>query len=71
MQLSPKPTLSLVSSQHSTADRVGTLVPWIAGGDEGSGQQPSSWGQLGFIQGKDNLELLTGTELTIRSSGAR
>ena len=34
MQLSPKPTLSLVSSQHSTADRVGTLVPWIARGDE-------------------------------------
>ena len=34
MQLSPKPTLSLVSSRHSTADQVGTLVPWIARGDE-------------------------------------
>ena len=34
MQLSPKPTLSLVRSQHSTADQVGTLVPWIARGDE-------------------------------------
>jgi len=34
VQLSPKPTLSLVSSRHSTADQVGTLVPWIARGDE-------------------------------------
>ena len=34
MQLSRKPTLSLVSSQHSSADQVGTLVPWIARGDE-------------------------------------
>ena len=34
MQLSPKPTLSLVRSQHWTADQVGTLVPWIARGDE-------------------------------------
>ena len=34
MQLSRKPTLSLVSSRHSTADQVGTLVPWIARGDE-------------------------------------
>ena len=31
---SPKPTPSLVSSQHWTADQVGTLVPWIAKGDE-------------------------------------
>ena len=34
MQLSRKPTLSLVRSQHLTADQVGTLVPWIARGDE-------------------------------------
>ena len=34
MQLSRKPTLSLVRSQHSTTDQVGTLVPWIARGDE-------------------------------------
>jgi RNA polymerase sigma-70 factor, ECF subfamily len=34
VQLSRKPTLSLVRSQHSTADQVGTLVPWIARGDE-------------------------------------
>ena len=36
MQLSRKPRLSLVRSQHSTADQVGTLVPWIAKGDEAS-----------------------------------
>jgi len=34
VQLSRKPTLSLVRSQHSTADQLGTLVPWIARGDE-------------------------------------
>jgi len=34
VQLSRKPTLSLASSQHSTADHIGTLVPWIAKGDE-------------------------------------
>lgn len=34
MQLSRKPTLSLVRSQHSKPDQVGTLVPWIARGDE-------------------------------------
>ena len=34
MQLSRKPTLSLVRSPHSTADQLGTLVPWIARGDE-------------------------------------
>jgi hypothetical protein len=34
VHLSRKPTLSLVSSQHSTADQVGTLVPRIARGDE-------------------------------------
>ena len=36
MQLSRKPTLSLVSGQHSRTDQVGTLVPWIARGDEAS-----------------------------------
>ena len=36
MHLSRKPTLSLVRGQHSTADQVGTLVPWIARGDEAS-----------------------------------
>ena len=36
MQSSRKPTLSLVSGQHSRTDQVGTLVPWIARGDEAS-----------------------------------
>jgi RNA polymerase sigma-70 factor, ECF subfamily len=34
VQLSRKPILSLVSRQHSTADRVGTLLSWVARGDE-------------------------------------
>ena len=34
MQLSRKPVLSLVSRQHSPADQVGTLLPWVARGDE-------------------------------------
>ena len=34
MQLSRKSVLSLVSRQHSTADPVGTLLPWVARGDE-------------------------------------
>ena len=34
MQLSQKPALSLARSRHSTADQVGTLVPFIAKGDE-------------------------------------
>jgi RNA polymerase sigma-70 factor, ECF subfamily len=34
VQLSRKPTLPLARGQHSAADRVGTLVPWIARGDE-------------------------------------
>jgi len=34
VQLSRKPTVSLVRGQHSAADQVGTLVPWIARGDE-------------------------------------
>ena len=34
MQSSRKPGLSLVSRQHSTADQVGTLLPWVARGDE-------------------------------------
>jgi len=36
VQLSRKPALSLVRTQHSTADQVGTLLPWIARGDEAS-----------------------------------
>jgi RNA polymerase sigma-70 factor (ECF subfamily) len=36
VQLSRKPALSLVRTQHSTADQVGTLLPWIAKGDEAS-----------------------------------
>jgi RNA polymerase sigma-70 factor (ECF subfamily) len=36
VQLSRKPTPSLVRGQPSTADQVGTLVPWIAKGDEAS-----------------------------------
>lgn len=34
MQLSRKPALSLVRAQHSTTDPVGTLLPWVARGDE-------------------------------------
>ena len=34
MQLSRKPALSVVRTHHWTADQVGTLVPWIAKGDE-------------------------------------
>jgi RNA polymerase sigma-70 factor (ECF subfamily) len=34
VQLSRKPTLSLVRGQHSITDQVGTLVPWIARGDD-------------------------------------
>jgi RNA polymerase sigma-70 factor (ECF subfamily) len=34
VQLSRKPTLFVVNGQHSVTDRVGTLVPWIASGDE-------------------------------------
>ncbi len=34
MQLSRKPVLSLVRAQHSTADQVETLLPWVARGDE-------------------------------------
>jgi len=31
---SRKPVLSLVSRPHSTVDQVGTLLPWVARGDE-------------------------------------
>jgi RNA polymerase sigma-70 factor (ECF subfamily) len=34
VQLSRKPTLSLARAQHLPADPVGTLLPWIARGDE-------------------------------------
>ena len=34
MHSSRKPVLSLVSRPHSTADQVGTLLPWVARGDE-------------------------------------
>ena len=34
MQLSRKPVLSLVRTQHPTTDQVGTLLPWVARGDE-------------------------------------
>lgn len=34
MQLSRKPVISLVSRQHSKADPVGSLLPWVARGDE-------------------------------------
>lgn len=34
MQLSRKPAVSLVRGHHSTGDHVGTLLPWIASGDE-------------------------------------
>jgi RNA polymerase sigma-70 factor, ECF subfamily len=36
VQLSRKPALSLVRTQHSTANQVGTLLPRIARGDEAS-----------------------------------
>lgn len=36
MQLSRKPALSLATTQHSTADQVGTLLQCIARGDEAS-----------------------------------
>jgi len=34
VHLSRRPVLSLVRTQHSTADQVGTLLPWVARGDE-------------------------------------
>src|SRR6476659_3012899 len=34
VQLSRKPVLSLVSRQHSIANPVGSLLPWVARGDE-------------------------------------
>ena len=34
MRLSRKPVLSLVSRQHSIANPVGSLLPWVARGDE-------------------------------------
>jgi RNA polymerase sigma-70 factor (ECF subfamily) len=34
VQLSRKPALSLVRAQHATDDQVGTLLPWVARGDE-------------------------------------
>jgi RNA polymerase sigma-70 factor (ECF subfamily) len=34
VQVSRKPVLSLVSRQHSTVHEVGTLLPWVAIGDE-------------------------------------
>ena len=34
MQLSRRPAPSLVRDNHLTADQVGTLLPWIARGDE-------------------------------------
>ena len=34
MQLSRKPVLSLVRTKHSTTDQVGTLLQWVARGDE-------------------------------------
>ncbi len=34
MQLSRKHVLSLVRPQHFTSDHVGTLLPWVARGDE-------------------------------------
>ena len=34
MQLSRKPVISLVTAQHSITDQVGTLLPWVARGDE-------------------------------------
>ncbi|HSB28327.1 MAG TPA: hypothetical protein VLE19_10750, partial [Pyrinomonadaceae bacterium] len=57
------------------ATAVGTLIGAIAGGGKGAaiGGIIGAAGGAGsvFIQGKDNLELPAGTELTIRASGPR
>jgi hypothetical protein len=57
------------------ATAVGAIIGAIAGGGKGAaiGGIIGAAGGAGsvFIQGKDNLELPTGTELTIRSSGPR
>ncbi len=57
------------------ATTVGAIIGAIAGGGKGAaigGIVGASGGAASvFIQGKDSLGLLTGTELTIRSSGPR
>jgi hypothetical protein len=57
------------------ATAVGAIIGAIAGGGKGAaiGGIIGAAGGAGsvFITGKDNLELLSGTELTIRSSGPR
>ena len=57
------------------ATAVGAVIGAIAGGGKGAviGGIIGAAGGAGsvFIQGKDNLELPRGTELTIRSSGPR
>lgn len=57
------------------ATAVGAIIGAIAGGGKGAaiGGLIGAAGGAGsvFIQGKDNLELPTGTEVTIRSSGPR
>jgi hypothetical protein len=57
------------------ATAVGAIIGAIAGGGKGAaiGGIIGAAGGAGsvFIQGKDNLELPTGTELTIRSTGPR
>ena len=63
------------SQRAGVATTVGAIIGAIAAG----GKEAVIGGIIGtaggassvFIQGKDNLELLTGTELTIRSSGPR
>jgi hypothetical protein len=57
------------------ATTVGAIIGAIAAGGKGAvigGIIGTAGGASSvFIQGKDNLELLAGTELTIRSSGPR
>jgi hypothetical protein len=57
------------------ATAVGAIIGAIAGGGKGAaiGGMIGAAGGAGtvFIQGKDNLELPVGTELTIRASGPR
>jgi ElaB/YqjD/DUF883 family membrane-anchored ribosome-binding protein len=57
------------------ATAVGAIIGTLASGGKGAaiGGIIDAAGGAGsvFIQGKENLELLTGTELTIRSSGPR
>ncbi len=72
-QGSNQPTQTIQRAGIATA--VGAIIGAIAGGGKGAaiGGIIGAAGGAGtvFIQGKDNLELPVGTELTIRASGPR